>query len=309
MKHITLAWNNAITEWQSWLKVAGRAESTVKLRGSQVRRLGRAFPHLTPWELDNETLVRWIATQNWDSDTLRGHRAAFRSFYAWARATGRCDTDPAAGLPPSRAKTVRPRPAPDGVVQDALNHAGERERVMIMCAAFAGMRACEIARIHESDIFVDVDGWSLIAHGKGQKDRVIPLTQDLALVLKRYCHEHGGYAFPGRIDGHLSPKRVSELLSEVLGDSWTGHTLRHRFASRAYAETRDIRAVQELLGHASATTTQRYAAVPDGAMRRAAFGASTLRPSVVGGTPRPARPPHGHPPPPHRQELMPAEVA
>ena len=54
-----------------------------------------------------------------------------------------------------------------------------------------------------------------------------------------------------RSAGHLSAGRVGELVSELLPDGWTTHTLRHRFASAAYRADRDIRAVQELLGHVS----------------------------------------------------------
>lgn len=52
---------------------------------------------------------------------------------------------------------------------------------------------------------------------------------------------------------------------------WTAHTLRHRFASTAYAGSRDIRTVQELLGHSSVATTQIYTAVPDGSIRATAM--------------------------------------
>jgi site-specific recombinase XerD len=62
---------------------------------------------------------------------------------------------------------------------------------------------------------------------------------------------------------------VSNVIGSLLADGWTAHTLRHRFASLCYAHERDLRAVQELLGHASITTTQIYTAVPDGAMRDA----------------------------------------
>lgn len=70
-----------------------------------------------------------------------------------------------------------------------------------------------------------------------------------------------------------APAHVGKLISRTLPAGWTTHTLRHRFASQAYAVDRDIRAVQELLGHASVVTTQIYTAIPDNARRRAAAGA------------------------------------
>ena len=76
-----------------------------------------------------------------------------------------------------------------------------------------------------------------------------------------------------RTGGHLAPATVGIMVARELPGDWTCHTLRHRFASVAYRQDRDIRAVQELLGHTSVTTTQIYTAVPDGAKRRAAAAA------------------------------------
>jgi site-specific recombinase XerD len=56
---------------------------------------------------------------------------------------------------------------------------------------------------------------------------------------------------------------VGQLVVRALLDGWTMHTLRHRFSSRAYRGTRNLRAVQVLLGHASIATTERYCAVDD----------------------------------------------
>ncbi len=80
----------------------------------------------------------------------------------------------------------------------------------------------------------------------------------------------GRLRVPGRTDGHLSPAHVGKLVSAALGPNRSTHTLRHRFASRAYAADRDILAVQELLGHACVATTQIYTLVLDGALRAAA---------------------------------------
>ena len=108
--------------------------------------------------------------------------------------------------------------------------------------------------------------------GKGGRRRVVPLTRRLALELRALPR---GYAFPGNADGHLSAAYVSKLISRALPEGVTAHMLRHRFASRAYVGSgRDIRAVQELLGHTSVATTQVYTAVPDGALRAGVEGAA-----------------------------------
>lgn len=78
-----------------------------------------------------------------------------------------------------------------------------------------------------------------------------------------------GWAFPSRTGLHLVPATVGDLIERALGDPWTAHTLRHSFASRAYAVSHDMRAVQVLLGHASLLTTQLYVAAEQDAMQAA----------------------------------------
>jgi integrase/recombinase XerC len=81
--------------------------------------------------------------------------------------------------------------------------------------------------------------------------------------------------FPGAEDGHLTPQHVGKLMARALPDHWTAHTLRHRFATRAYRGSRNLRAVQVLLGHSSVATTERYTAVEDDEIRAAMMSAGT----------------------------------
>jgi len=116
-----------------------------------------------------------------------------------------------------------------------------------------------------------VSRWSLRIIGKGRRERVLPLAGELRELLAACPH---GYVFPGQIDGHLSPAWVGKLVSAVLGPEWTTHTLRHRFATAAYAGQRDIFAVQTLLGHSRPETTMQYVQLPDDALRAAVASAS-----------------------------------
>ena len=153
---------------------------------------------------------------------------------------------------------------------------------MLALGACAGLRRAEIATCRGDALERDLDGWSLRVLGKGGRVRRVPLTDDMA---DQISARGTGWTFQGQVSdgqavlgdrtaGHLSAGRVGELVSELLPNPWTTHTLRHRFASAAYRADRDIRAVQELLGHVSVATTQVYTAVPDDAKRRAARAAS-----------------------------------
>lgn len=135
---------------------------------------------------------------------------------------------------------------------------------MIRLAGELGLRRGEVAVVHSKDIVKNGAGHSLIVHGKGAKDRLVPLPRGLAVVLREYGD---GYIFPGDDNGHLSPRYVGKLISRTMPEGWTMHTLRHRFATRAYALDRDLLTVQTLLGHASPTTTRLYVRLPDEALR------------------------------------------
>lgn len=115
----------------------------------------------------------------------------------------------------------------------------------------------------------DVEGDRLRVLGKGGRVRLIPLHPTL---LAEISQAPAGWLFPGFTDGHLAPHTVSKNLSALL-PGCSAHQLRHRFASLCYAADRDIRAVQELLGHASVSTTQVYTAVPSGALMSAVLAA------------------------------------
>ena len=134
---------------------------------------------------------------------------------------------------------------------------------MARLAGEAGLRRAEVAQVHRDDLGEDINGWSLIVRGKGDKQRIIPITDSLANAINEYSSGYSprGFLFPGQIDGHISPNRVGVVLSKLMPPGWSMHKLRHRYASRGFAGTHNIRAVQEALGHSSVATTQRYTAV------------------------------------------------
>lgn len=263
-------WREPLRSWLTSLRAAGKPETTIYLRGYQLRRFA-AETGLDPWTATLDDLTEWQAGHGWGPETLRSFRAALRGFYNWAHLTGRISVNPALLLPSVIPPAGQPRPASEDMLRAALATAHPRERLMVEMAARAGLRRGEIARSRREDVERDIDGWWLRVLGKGSKTRRVPLSPALAAEIRRMPD---GWLFPGQINGHLSPPRVGELVSALLPETWTAHSLRHRFASKAYAGERDLRAVQELLGHAKVSTTQRYTLVPDGALRAAVNAAA-----------------------------------
>lgn len=124
-------------------------------------------------------------------------------------------------------------------------------------------------------------GPQLVVRGKGGKTRIVPLGEQLAAAVCAGAAGHTPYlpaegwlfpAWPG--GGHLTPAHVGKLVAAALPAGWSMHMLRHRFATRAYRGSRNLRAVQVLLGHSSVATTERYTAVDDDEIRAAAMAAS-----------------------------------
>jgi integrase len=217
-----------------------------------------------------DNLVTWMASRDWAPETRRSYRASLRGFYSWALAKGHITADPSYNLPAPTPPPAKPRPAPDEVVDCGLRSVDLRVRVAVMIFAFTGMRRHEAAKMHTDDLISRSDGWYVRVVGKGGRVRLIPVDDLFASAIRSMPP---GFIFPGKIDGHISANHLGKIVSRDLPGDWTAHTLRHRFASLAYSIERDIRAVQELLGHAKVTTTQIYTFVPEESLRRAAAGA------------------------------------
>ncbi len=265
-KSVPAGWREPLDAWAARLGAGGASRQTVGLRRAHVAQLARAVGG-SPATLEEDTLLTWLGERDWAPETRRAWRSTLRGFFAFV---GRDDV--AAAIPRVRARDPLPRPAPNRVLDAAKTTADPRTLVILRLAAEAGLRRGEIAQVHARDLVEDLAGWSLLVHGKGGRERWVPLSAELAAMVRLRCG--GGWLLPGRIDGHLSARRVGELASEVMPEGWTLHTLRHRFATRAHDATGDLLAVSRLLGHASVATTQRYVASDAARLRSVALAAA-----------------------------------
>ena len=285
------AWAGPVGAYLTAEAGAGRSPATLATRRGHLAFMARGL-RCAPSAVTTAGILAWFGRQAWSVETRRSHRNSALSFFGWAHRSGHLPTNPAADLPVMRAAAPAPRPAPDAVWSAAIAAADPRVRLMLRLAAEAGLRRAEIARVHRRDLTRGPDGVELLVHGKGGKLRVVPLGDDLAATITDanttassqtlwslhnvpfVAGRSEGWLFPGDDDGHLSPRWVGKLMAGALPDHWTAHTLRHRFATRAYRGSRNLRAVQVLLGHSSVATTERYTAVDDDEIRAAAMMAA-----------------------------------
>jgi integrase/recombinase XerC len=239
-----------------------------------------SYEELYHWQLDRAKRIQ--------PEARRTELSNVRQFYRWALLERLIADDPTLRLPNPRVTRGLPRPISDADLLTAIEGADAQTRAILGLAAFAGLRACEIARLDWSEVgFGDRTPHIRVVDGKGGHGRIVPISGALTEILREQQQRRGPVI--RRLDGCAGPNkphRVSSLANDYLhegGIRETLHQLRHRFASSAYQASRDIRAVQDLLGHASPTTTSRYAAVAAGVAIDAVEAAGTLHPAAVDG--------------------------
>ncbi len=186
-------------------------------------------------------------------------------FYGWlVRERIRVD-DPTIRLPRPRVKRRLPRPIGDEALARAIGGAHGRVRVWLILAAFAGLRACEVAGLDIGDFRFDSDPPVLVVrHAKGGKDRIVPMSPVVVDALVAFGLPMSGPAFSGKAGNvHVMANTVSQNATRYLhsvGITDTFHSLRHWFGTSIYRASLDLRLCQELLGHSDPKTTALYAA-------------------------------------------------
>lgn len=211
-----------------------------------------------------------------------------RSLYRWAVREGYLDTDPTAKV----GAPKRPRNLPKAVRVDEVERLielpdgsilGRRDRAMLETLYGAGLRISELVGLDVDDI--DLDGGTILVRtGKGGKARGVPIGRAARAAIRGYVsvsrrelatrarQTPRGALFLNARGGRLSRQGCWKILkgyARVAGleDRVSPHTLRHSFATHMLDAGADVRVVQELLGHASLSTTQVYTLVSDRRLR------------------------------------------
>lgn len=198
--------------------------------------------------------------------------SALRAFYRWLNRRGLLSADPSRLVETPRLGRPLPVFAEEGWVHhmmglpDTTTPRGLRDRTLLELLYGAGLRLAELRGLRRDD--VDLRGELLRVRGKGAKERLVPLQGEAKRWLERWLLAAAptGTApiFGGRgADGALSRRTVQRLVEKYLGQVATlarvsPHVLRHSFATHLLERGADLRSIQELLGHASLTSTQVY---------------------------------------------------
>jgi integrase/recombinase XerD len=223
--------------------------------------------------------------------TLQRKVACLRSFYRHLRRDGILDTDPTAELHPPRARGRLPNvlsrdevnrllAQPTGSSPSAL-----RDRALLETMYACGLRATEAISLELSEL--DLESGVLVARGKGSKERIVPIGSKAVEALQAYL-ERGRprlvgngedlQVFVNQRGGGLSRQGLYKIVqrharSAGLDGRMSPHTLRHTFATHLLAGGCDLRALQEMLGHADIGTTQIYTHLSTERLRDVYFGA------------------------------------
>lgn len=237
-------------------------------------------------EIDLESLREWLwqATQRGDArSTIARRTSTARGFFAWCTETGLLEEDPSLRLvAPKRGRTL-PRVATVDVLTRVLDRMaaaaceGEplalRDHALIEMLYGAGVRVSELCGLDLADL--DRDRRTARVLGKGSKERVVPfggaaaravdayVVRGRPVLLARRNDGAGSTAlFLGTRGGRIGSRTVYDVVARALGPelgSAVGpHALRHSAATHLLDGGADLRAVQEILGHASLGTTQIY---------------------------------------------------
>ena len=233
-------------------------------------------------DVDLPTLRAWLAQmadRSLSRSTMARRGAAARTFFSWAQRTGRVPTDPTIRL--ASARPAQTLPTVLGVRSAATLMEVSRVRAddgdpihlrdwaMLELLYATGARVGELVGADVDD--VDLETRSIRLMGKGSKERMTPFGVPAARALRQWLMvgrpalataESGAALFLGRRGHRADQRQVRDVAHDVAAvagvDDIAPHALRHTAATHLLEGGSDLRSVQEVLGHASLATTQRY---------------------------------------------------
>jgi integrase/recombinase XerC/integrase/recombinase XerD len=301
------SWSAALRSFDDGMRARGLAEKTRRAYGVDLGQLAEwaARVGLAPADLSARELRRFagvISERGAGKSTVARKLAAIRTFYGMLVERGELDANPADLVASPKRDSYLPRvlkPAEAAELLERIPASAPldlRDRAMFELAYAAGLRAEELVNLDVESL--DPDAEEVRVEGKGGRTRVVPggepawraldayLARGRPLLLRRPGPSPSGEA-PGMLsvkdDPALFLSRTGRRLSTsdvrrrlriqvrraALQGGVSPHTLRHSFATHLLEGGADLRAIQELLGHSSISTTQTYTRVESQRLKRA----------------------------------------
>lgn len=245
--------------WAYYQTAGGNSPETIRARSTFVRSLAAAAGK-PPEVLDAVDLVGYLNRDlaPWSRRTYYLHA---RAWFRWLVQEGYREDEPTAKLPAPRSPRTLPRPMSDDVLRRAITSAGPRTAAYLTLAAFAGLRACEIAQVRGDDF----DDRMLTVRGKGGTLAMVPVHHRVAAL--REQHDPRGFWFPGKDGGHVLSRSVSVTVATHLHKQalpTTLHKARHWYGTEVLrASGGNLRVAQLCLRHASPSSTAAYTLILD----------------------------------------------
>jgi integrase/recombinase XerC len=209
--------------------------------------------------------------------------AGLRSFGRFLEREGKGKVGALSAIRAPKVGKTLPKPLPMAAAKrlaDADERAGETREAWVLARDAAvmgllygsGLRISEALGLKRRDVPKPGEGDVLVVTGKGNKTRMVPVLQNVLQLIADYAAicpyalPPEGPVFIGARGGPLSPRIIQLAMARLRGalglpDSATPHALRHSFATHLLSRGGDLRAIQELLGHSSLSTTQIYTGI------------------------------------------------
>jgi integrase/recombinase XerC/integrase/recombinase XerD len=281
------SWAAALAAFGDWQRTRAMGEKTRRAYGVDLAQLGEwaAGRGLRPKDVSHRDLRRFAAVLGENGaakSTVARKLAAIRSFYRHLVERGELDNNPADLVPSPKKDAYLPQVLKAGEVADLLDGIPAstpldlRDRAMFELAYAAGLRAEELTLIDVAD--ADPDGEQVRVEGKGGRTRFVPVGEHAWRALDRYLSRgrpaldagDSTALFLSKSGKRLSTSDVRRRLKiQARQAGISPHTLRHSFATHLLEGGADLRTIQELLGHASISTTQTYTRVESKRLRTA----------------------------------------
>lgn len=258
----------SIEAFRSWLSERGRAENTIRAYASDLRELLRWSTEPVSHHSLQQSTALWLnETRASVAPSTTSRRLASLKMYAkWAKIPDFMEDY----LPPTPARPT-PHPLPEGiegVFRMCEGAKDDQERALFAMQGLLGMRVSEARSIRPEHF--DLNEMTVTVRGKGDVTRLIPVS-DRAWAQLKSAYERARVML-GEPLVTMSDRQARYAITECgerLGFKRriSSHDLRATCATKMYEQTLDLRATQELLGHASSSTTERYTLVSMKSMR------------------------------------------